>query len=229
MTKNLYCFVGQSGSGKDTIVNTLCDMYGYSKVISCTTRPPRNTVIDQKSHIFKKAADYIDDKNNGRIIADTVFDGNYYWATEQMVDEADFYIVDIAGYQLLQQKYRNRPIVGIFIDASEFVRTQRMTQRGDSIDSVIARLENDRKMFTDANDIEWDFCIVNNSSTGVESVVRKIQNFIISNEKQNVKLKKLYGACATLSMILNEPIEKVAKRLDIQEDLLKFQNNREEI
>ena len=32
--KNLYCVVGKSGVGKDTIVNELCRTYGYSRVIS---------------------------------------------------------------------------------------------------------------------------------------------------------------------------------------------------
>lgn len=41
MTKNLYCVVGESGSGKDTIVNYMCNRYGYTKVISNTTRPIR--------------------------------------------------------------------------------------------------------------------------------------------------------------------------------------------
>ena len=53
MTKNLYCVVGESGSGKDTIVNYMCNRYGYTKVISNTTRPMRtNDENDKFNHIF---------------------------------------------------------------------------------------------------------------------------------------------------------------------------------
>ena len=44
--------IGESGSGKDTIVNYMCNRYGYTKVISNTTRPMRTN--DENDKFIKK-------------------------------------------------------------------------------------------------------------------------------------------------------------------------------
>lgn len=96
MTKNLYCVVGESGSGKDTIVNYMCNRYGYTKVISNTTRPMRtNDENDKLNHIFSNVEQYQKDKENNEVVAETFFNDNYYWATKTQVDNSDFYIIDI--------------------------------------------------------------------------------------------------------------------------------------
>lgn len=70
MTKNLYCVVGESGSGKDTIVNYMCNRYGYTKVISNTTRPMRtNDENDKQNHVFSSVKQYQHDKENNEIVA----------------------------------------------------------------------------------------------------------------------------------------------------------------
>lgn len=72
MTKNLYCVVGESGSGKDTIVNYMCNRYGYTKVISNTTRPIRtNDENDKLNHIFSNVEQYLQDKENNEVVAET--------------------------------------------------------------------------------------------------------------------------------------------------------------
>ena len=91
MTKNLYCVVGESGSGKDTIVNYMCNRYGYTKVISNTTRPIRtNDENDKLNHIFSNVEQYLQDKENNEVVAETFFNGNVYWATKTQVNNSDF-------------------------------------------------------------------------------------------------------------------------------------------
>ena len=73
MAKNLYCVVGESGSGKDTIVNYMCNRYGYTKVISNTTRPIRtNDENDKLNHIFSNVEQYQKDKENNEVVAEEV-------------------------------------------------------------------------------------------------------------------------------------------------------------
>ena len=101
--KNLYCIVGKSGTGKDTIVNELCRTYGYSRVISYTSRPKRNDPKDAYSHIFVTEDDYHKAKASVTVVAETDFDGNYYWVTKEQVDKHDLYIIDWAGYVTLKE------------------------------------------------------------------------------------------------------------------------------
>ena len=114
MTKNLYCVVGESGSGKDTIVNYMCNRYGYTKVISNTTRPIRtNDENDKFNHIFSNVEQYQQDKENNEVVAETFFNGNVYWATKTQVNNSDFYVIDIKGLKHLQDTYRDKMIFAI--------------------------------------------------------------------------------------------------------------------
>ena len=49
---------GKAGAGKDTILNELFNTYGstlpINKIISCTTRPPRDYEVDGKDLVFNK-------------------------------------------------------------------------------------------------------------------------------------------------------------------------------
>ena len=129
MTKNLYCVVGESGSGKDTIVNYMCNRYGYTKVISNTTRPMRtNDENDKLNHIFSNVEQYQKDKENNEVVAETFFNDNYYWATKTQVDNSDFYIIDIKGLKHLQDTYRDKMIFAIYVETNEATRKLRMEE-----------------------------------------------------------------------------------------------------
>lgn len=54
--KNLYCFIGPSGAGKDAIVGGLSQKYGYKLLKSYTTRQPRNA--DDDGHYFISKDDF---------------------------------------------------------------------------------------------------------------------------------------------------------------------------
>ena len=85
MTKNLYCVVGESGAGKDVLINYMCKRYGYTKVASYTTRSIRtDDENDILNHTFSNVKQYQQDKENNEIIAETFFNGNLYWATKPL-------------------------------------------------------------------------------------------------------------------------------------------------
>ena len=54
--KNCYLIVGQSGSGKTTIVNTLEEKYGLKSIQSYTTRPKRSE--NETGHTFISDEEY---------------------------------------------------------------------------------------------------------------------------------------------------------------------------
>ena len=51
--KNIYVLVGQSASGKDTLLNNLLNLGIGTKLVSHTSRPIRNGEIEGKSYYFK--------------------------------------------------------------------------------------------------------------------------------------------------------------------------------
>ena len=174
--KNLYCVVGKSGTGKDTIVNELCRTYGYSRIISYTSRPKRPDPKDAQSHIFVTEDDYHRAKDTGAIVADTHFDGNYYWVTKEQADKNDFYIVDWYGYQELKKLYKGKPIKLIVINADKDVRRDRMRKRGDSAADIDKRIAHDDEAFKDVDraDTHIDIMISNNYNDNLRGVCREL-------------------------------------------------------
>ena len=150
----LYLLVGESGSGKTTLAKYLQDHYGLKVLESYTTRPKRSP--DETGHIFitKDEADYI--MIHDKIVADTKFDGNIYFATQDQVEEADVYIVDPAGLVRLLHNYSgDKTILSFFIRASEKTRVKRKRDRGDSEDAIKQRLENDGWQFRNVTCVDW--------------------------------------------------------------------------
>lgn len=150
MRKPLYLIVGPSGSGKDYIVDMLCnDLPNVSRVISRTTRPCRGP---KDLHIF------VDADTAGeeipRSIARADYSGNLYYVLPEDIDDRNFYIVDPEGeIILLEQKkagmpcLKDRDIFTFYIDAPWHVRVANMVKRGDKVSSIIKRLMVDRVRF----------------------------------------------------------------------------------
>lgn len=158
--KPLICILGMSGVGKDTVANYLVDHAGMSKVKSYTTRKPReNDPSDIRNHTFvtPKQADLI--ASNEKIVASTHFADNFYFVTEHMLDNADLYILDLAGLKQLRSCYFERPIVAVYLYVNDRELRNRMTARGDSAENVEKRLAHDVSAFRGVNEyVDYQIC-----------------------------------------------------------------------
>ena len=142
--KNLYCIVGESGSGKTTIVDKLEEAFGYKVLKSYTTRAPRHE--GDTDHTFISLEEYEELQNK---VATCEFNGNYYCATSDQVEESVLYVVDIAGIKELKEKYKGKKnIVVVYIDTPMNIRLERMLKRGDG-DKAWDRLKHDYEAFRD--------------------------------------------------------------------------------
>lgn len=188
--KNLYLIVGESGTGKDTIVNALCDKYGYKRLVSYTTRPRRlDSKTDEKSHIFVDTSAYETDKERDIIAAETVYDGHYYWATKQQIETSDLYIVDLQGIDSIRERCIGRPIVVIGIVSDRNTRIERMSKRGNSRSEIDKRLSFDDRAFKDLS-LYMDNCVYNgrnasNQQKQIDDLVEEVQAIILQHEKEN--------------------------------------------
>ena len=186
--KNLYCVIGKSGVGKDTIVNRLCDEYGYKRLISYTSRPKRSDPKDTLSHIFVTEDDYHKAKDAGMVVADTHFDCNYYWVTSGQVDESDLYIIDWEGYKVLKSLYKNKPIKLIVVNADKSVRIERMRKRGDTKADVEKRIAHDDIVFEDIvkNKRLVDIIVSNNHNGNLKELCKQIHLGIQNVENKDI-------------------------------------------
>lgn len=139
----IVCLIGESGCGKTTIAEKLNKEYGYVTLESYTTRQKR--LEDEIGHIFISEEKYNLLPNK---VATTYFDGSYYCATKEQIENSDIYIVDPPGFKQLKELYKgSKKIVSIYISVPMDIRLDRMRRRGDSEDECWQRLRNDDNIF----------------------------------------------------------------------------------
>ena len=139
MTNNkpLFLFIGKSASGKTTIANLLEEREGMKQVQSYTTRPPRfkgetghRFIVDEECYELKD------------IVASTLYNGYWYCATLEQINEADIYVIDVTGAKELLYNHEmiNRDIHIIYFDASVYERINRMVNRSSTDAQIVSRL-----------------------------------------------------------------------------------------
>lgn len=144
--KNLYCIIGKSGIGKTTTVDKLETEYRYKVLKSFTTRAPRNE--GDADHTYISLDEYMDLEDK---VATCCFNGNYYCATAEQVENSDLYVIDCDGVKELKTKYAGaKRIIFIQLVAPMDVCLERMLKRGDSEDAAWERLRHDYTAFAEA-------------------------------------------------------------------------------
>lgn len=178
MTRNLYLFLGRSGSGKTSVVHELCQRLNLTSVSSFTDRPPRYE--GEKDHVFvsPEEFDLITDQ-----IAFASFGGYRYCTTSAVLDNSDCFVIEPKGVIDLKRSYTARPIVVVGIYAPIRILEERMRQRGDSEDAIKTRLENDEITFGMADDL-CDVIFVNRDK---ETTVQDLCAFIRNREKAHIR------------------------------------------
>lgn len=120
----LLCVLGRTASGKDSLVNKLCERTGLSAIISYTTRPRRENEGD--THIFTTKETYEQMQAEGNVAAYTEIAGNLYWTTIDQLYTNDVYIIDYDGIKTLKAlNLPNLRLVSVFINTPDKIREER--------------------------------------------------------------------------------------------------------
>ena len=120
----LLCVVGRTGSGKDTLVNKLCERTGLKAINSYTTRPRREN--EGNTHIFATREIYEQMQSEGNVAAYTEIANNAYWTTVNQLYENDVYIIDPHGIKTLKNlNLPNLRLVTVYINTPDKVREER--------------------------------------------------------------------------------------------------------
>lgn len=143
----LFCVLGRTSSGKDTLVNKLCEKTGAKQLISYTTRSRRDG--EENTHIFVTEEEYEKMLANGQVAVDTNINGNYYWSTIEQLYEADVYILDYLGLKKLKElNLPNIRLVSVFINTPDEIRKERaLNERGDDKKTFASRNFSEKRQF----------------------------------------------------------------------------------
>lgn len=170
----LLCIMGESSSGKDTLVNTLCEKTGYNQLISYSTRPRRTN--EGNTHIFVTDEDYQQMLEEGKVAAYTIINGYKYWCTIDQLYQNDVYIIDCQGVEVLKSiNLPNLRIVTIYINVPEAVRKERAKSRGDDMNVYRSRCLSEKQQFRDMKkNMAVDYVIPNTELSKATSVLKWI-------------------------------------------------------
>jgi guanylate kinase len=172
----LICVMAESSAGKDSLVSKICELTGWTQLISYSTRPRREN--EGNTHVFVEESDYEAMREAGEVAAYTKINGYHYWSTVNQLYEHDFYLIDPIGVKTLKDlNLPNLRIITVYINVPEDVRKERAKSRGDNMDVYRSRSLSEREQFRNMKrNCEFDYAIPNNDFATAVSVLKWICN-----------------------------------------------------
>ena len=136
---NIYCLMGKSASGKDTIYNRLLAMekLHLRRVVPYTTRPMRSGETDGQTYVFCTEQQVADFEAAGKIIELRAYHTMYgiwkYFTADDgqiCLAESDYLMIGtVESYRKLKEYYGEAYLVPIYIEVDDGVRLQRALER----------------------------------------------------------------------------------------------------
>ena len=178
---------GKAGAGKDTILNELFNTYGstlpINKIISCTTRPPRDYETDGKDYFFHTDEEFLIKVANGTMLEATKFREWFYGTSldtlhKNKINIGVFNPDGICNLLETARTSKNIDVIAIEIYASDKIRIIRQLNREEEPDcmEICRRFQTDEKDF---DDLEFDCQIIRNESIeDMQSCVKVLANLI---------------------------------------------------
>ena len=178
---------GPAGVGKTTICNRLLDEFGnqLSRVITTTTRKPREGEQNGKDYYFKKPEEFQQLLQEEAFLEHEIIHGNYYGTTKREVfssirESKDILInIDVKGAKSLYQEIEknnefNPNLVSIFLKPRDLsVLKQRLIHRGsDNPEDIERRIETAKSELLSEDD--FDHKIISNERERDYNLVREI-------------------------------------------------------
>lgn len=171
---------GESASGKSSIERNLVGKYGYSKIVSYTTRQPRYGEVNGIDYHFINEDKFTELKEKG-FFAETATYNNWHYGTAKE-DCTDDKIAVLTPHGLRQiKKIKDINVISFYINVPRRDRLIKILQRGDNIEEAYRRSLSDVGQFDGIED-EVDYVIYNDDyKKNIEQMTFEILSLIKNN------------------------------------------------
>lgn len=147
----IYCLIGKSASGKDTLAKAINERMNVPIAVSCTTRPMRPGEVQDREYHF-----LTDEEFHKRTFVEKrdyqVYNGEtwyYGYSADEFEKDECIAIVDVEGYYALRDYFGDDVVHAFYIHASEETLRKRLIKRGDNPAEIERRLHDDDIRFND--------------------------------------------------------------------------------
>lgn len=182
---------GISGSGKTTIVENTVENYAdiYHKVVTTTTRKPRNGEVNGIDYFFMEKNDFEQKIKNGDFLESEIISGNFYGTQTKEIFEkktVPIIVVGPEGAQNFKKILENKGIecISVFIECSIETAKERISRRdAHNPAALMKRLKN-----IDESEYKWkdfDYTLRLPEGSNYKNFVDIIKNYL--NEKEELK------------------------------------------
>ena len=167
--------LGESASGKSSIERTLVNDYGYTKLVSYTTREPRAGEVNGVDYHFVSVEKFIELKNKGFFAETAIYNGWHYGTAKEDCTNEKVAVITPHGFRQIK-KIPEIKITSFYINVPRRDRLIKILERGDSIEESYRRNLSDVGMFDGIED-EVDY-VINNPSykKSIDDMAREILN-----------------------------------------------------
>lgn len=155
--KVLVCLMGKSGSGKDYMSTRLMSR-GFLKMVSSTTRNPREGEINGKDYYFFSMEEFNEKEKQGLFAEVVEYNGQKYGFLKSELDKIKesncLAIVTPSGFEQLSHMLKDYMVIPVFLDTKDDERKEKLLQRHKNESNfefykkqIEERMEQDRKTF----------------------------------------------------------------------------------
>lgn len=134
----IYCVMGKSSSGKDTVYKKLKEQYKeFRLIVPYTTRPIREGEKDGVEYYFVDPEQFRAMKEDGKVIESRSYNTKcgiwtYFTADDGQIDlsAADYLLIGtLVSYQALREYFGEEAIVPVYLEVEDGLRFARALER----------------------------------------------------------------------------------------------------
>ena len=171
--------IGGTASGKSSVLDALTNNWGYERIVTYTTRRPREGEKNDVDYHFIDGLKFNELKDSGFFIETTEYEvatGEIWQYGTASEDLAPNKIIILNPYGLKRLREENAlDIVTFYLFASPDVIRDRLERRGDAPDEAARRMKADKKDFEDITEYV-DFGINTSRYLSVNEIANLIHN-----------------------------------------------------
>ena len=178
--------LGASGSGKSTLEHELATHHGFEKIISYTTRQPRESEENGKDYYFVDNDTFNEILDRGLFAEHDEYSQNRLYGTlkSDYVEGNKVVVLTPNGLRQLKKKCPNEDIFTVLVESSLGTRIKRYIDRCDvnkfnfdDAGEIFERINRDFGMFLGL-DKEVDLVVHNDEGTDIKNFVKTIMEII---------------------------------------------------